>query len=321
MTIADLLRDATRRLAGRPSCTDDPPSPRLDAEVLLSHVLNKDRAWLLAHDDEPVSPFAERDFQKLIERRMAHEPVAHLVGHKAFMGLELKTNRHVLIPRPETELLVEAAIAWIRESDPGRTFFWDVGTGSGAIAASLATAFPGLAGLATDVSATALHVAEENFETLRLTHRVRTLKADLLDPGVYAILRDAARQTDRLAIAANLPYLAETDRGTMMPDVVDFEPERALFARENGLAVIRRFVGQLRRHLAEWGFRDAFLLFEYDPPQTPKICALLDTLKESAAEYRLDIHRDLAGRERFATLELRGIVRQAPRHQPPTTSS
>jgi release factor glutamine methyltransferase len=237
------------------------------------------------------------------------------------MGLEIKTNRHTLIPRPETELLVEAAIDWMRGDDLSRTFFWDVGTGSGAIAASLATASPASSGLATDVSATALRVAEDNFERLQLAHRIPTLKADLLDPTIYRILQDAARRADRLVIAANLPYLPEADRAAMMPDVVDFEPERALFAEENGLAVIRRFVGQLRRHLAEWGFRDAFLLVEYDPPQTPNIRTLLEGLGDLAREHRVGIHHDLAGRERFATLELRGIVPQTPKRQPPTTSS
>lgn len=320
MTIADLLREATSRLAGRPSCTDDPPSPRLDAEVLLAHVLDADRTWLLAHDREPVSPFAERDFQKLVGRRMKHEPVAYLVGHKAFMGLDIKTDRYVLIPRPETELLVEAALDWIREGDLSRSFFWDVGTGSGAIAAALATACPESSGLATDASATALHVAEGNFERLRLAHRIHALKADLLDPAAYRVLQDAACQADRLVVAANLPYLPEADRAAMMPDVVDFEPKRALFARENGFATIRRFIGQLHRHLGEWGFDDAFLLFEYDPPQTQKIRALLERLGDLAGTHRVDIHHDLAGRDRFATLELRGIAPQTPRRQPPTTS-
>jgi release factor glutamine methyltransferase len=237
------------------------------------------------------------------------------------MGLEIKTNRHALIPRPETELLVETAIDWMRGGNLSRTFFWDVGTGSGAIAASIATASPASSGLATDMSAMALHVAEDNFERLQLTHRIRSLKADLLDPTVYRVLQDAARRADRLVIAANLPYLPEADRAAMMPDVVDFEPERALFARENGLAIIRRFVGQLRRHLAEWGFRDALLLFEYDPPQTPNIRTLLEGFDDLAREHRIDIRRDLAGRDRFATLELRGIMPQAPKRQPPTTSS
>jgi release factor glutamine methyltransferase len=200
---------------------------RLDAEVLLAHVLGVDRTELYLRPDRAVEGPAVRAFQDLVRRRsVGHEPVAYLVGRRGFRHLEIAVDPRVLIPRPETETLVEVGLEL-----PGGARVVDVGTGSGALALALKDERPDLEVLATDVSAGALEVARANAGRLGLD--VTFLQADLLE-GVPAVD----------AVLSNPPYVAEADRATLQREITHHEPELALFAGEDGLLVARRLVAQ-----------------------------------------------------------------------------
>src|SRR5690349_12348876 len=196
-------------------------TPRLDAEVLLAHVLGVDRAALITAPERELTPEQARAFMDAARRRREREPVAYITGWKGFRHIELAVDRRVLIPRPETEHLVEAALGL-----PAGTRVVDVGTGSGAIALALKSERPDLSVSATDVSADALAVARANAERLGLD--VTFVEGDLL----------AGLEAD--AVVANPPYVGEDE--TVMPEVARYEPRVAVFSAEDGLAVIRRLV-------------------------------------------------------------------------------
>jgi release factor glutamine methyltransferase len=194
-------------------------TPRLDAELLLAHALDVERSRLLIED------FAVPDeFQSLLERRAAREPVAYIVGHKDFRRIRLVVDRRVLIPRPETELLVEAGL-----SLPEGARVADVGTGSGAVALALKDERPDLAVTGVEISEEALEVARANAARLGLD--VRFVQADLLDGEEYD------------AVVANLPYVADGDE--LPPEIARYEPPDALFAGPDGLDVARRLIDRL----------------------------------------------------------------------------
>jgi release factor glutamine methyltransferase len=213
----------------------------LDAEVLARHVLSWDRGTLLAHGREPAPPGFDGAFDALIARRVRREPVAQIVGHREFWGLEFEVTRDVLIPRPETELIVEEAIDFSRES-AWRTGL-DMGTGSGCIAVAIAHALPGAYVIATDCSGAALAVAQRNAARHGVADRVALVATDLM-AGV-------AGPFD--VIVSNPPYVPERQSPTLQPEVVHFEPRRALFAGADGLTVIRRLLNEAHSCLAPHG--------------------------------------------------------------------
>jgi release factor glutamine methyltransferase len=201
-------------------------SPRLDAELLLGAALGVDRAALVLEPRREVAGPAARAFSELVRRRsVEREPVAYLLGRKGFHRIELAVDRRVLVPRPETELLVEVGLGL-----PAGARVVDVGTGSGAVALALKHERPDLDVTATDASEDALDVARTN--ALRLGLDVRLVHADLLD--------GLAGPFD--AVLSNPPYVAEAERARLAPDIVRHEPPGALFAGADGLAVIRRLV-------------------------------------------------------------------------------
>ena len=197
-------------------------SPRLDAELLLAEATGWERARLTAEPEGGVPADAARRFGEMVRRRLRREPVAYILGRKGFRSIELAVDRRVLIPRPETELLVELAL----ELRPRRAL--DLGTGSGAIALALADELPGCEVIATDTSAAALEVARANAERLGLTERVELVETMLpVDPGELDL------------IVANLPYVAEAEWGGLEPEVTEWEPREALLAGSDGLDVLR----------------------------------------------------------------------------------
>ena len=239
---------------------------RLDAEVLLAGVLGVDRAVLFAHPERTLEPGEARAFRDMVTRRIHREPVAYLVGRRAFRRLELAVDPRVLVPRPETEHVVEAAL----DLPPGARVV-DVGTGSGAIALALKDERPDLALLATDSSAAALEVARANAERLGL--HVTFLHGDLLAPVEGPVD----------AVVSNPPYVARGDR--LPPDVAHHEPAEALYAGDDGLDVIRRLVP------AAAGA--PFLALEVGLGQAPAVEALVRD-----AGFATEVVRDLAGIER-----------------------
>jgi release factor glutamine methyltransferase len=198
--------------------------PRLDAEVLLAEATGWDRAALAADPEAEVPPAAARRFGEMVRRRLRREPVAYILGRRGFRRLELAVDPRVLVPRPETELLVELAL----ELRPGRVL--DVGTGSGAIALAIADELPGCEVTATDTSAAALEVASGNAERLGLAGRVRLLPGTIPEGGEFDL------------ILANLPYVAERDWASLQPEVTEWEPREALLAGPDGLDAFRALI-------------------------------------------------------------------------------
>jgi release factor glutamine methyltransferase len=246
-----VLEAASARLRNAGSDT-----PRLDAELLLAHALGVDRSRLYL-DDAPEP----EEFEPLLARRAAREPVAYIVGYKDFRRIRLAVDRRVLIPRPETELLVEAALEL-----PAGARVADVGTGSGAVALALKDERPDLNVTGLDISGEALEVARENAGRLGLD--VRFAESDLLDDGEYD------------AVLANLPYVPSGVE--LQPEIAEYEPGAALFAGADGLDLIRRLIARVDGV--------PFIALEVGFGQEAEVANLLGG--------RTEILRDLAGPER-----------------------
>ncbi len=224
--------------------TAEVDTPRLDAALLLAHVLGKDRAWLWAHLDDAMPVELQGQFNALVTRRAQREPLAYLLGEWEFYARPFYVNKHVLVPRPETELLVEEALKWLRQhpTDEPQSVI-DVGTGSGDIAVTLAAEAPSLQLTAIDISPDALATAQRNAERHNVSERITFLQGDLLAPVSYKVS----------AIIANLPYISEEEYATLMPEVRDYEPVTALRAADDGLALVRRLIDDAPAHLLPGG--------------------------------------------------------------------
>lgn len=252
-------------------------SPRLDAEVLLSHVLDKERIYLYVHFDEPLMAAELAEYKEMIKRRIAREPVAYIIGKKEFMGLNFKVTPKVLVPRPDTEILVGAVLDYLPET---AVRVADIGTGSGAVALSILINNDRLNVEAVDISAEALAVAEENAESLGIAERVTFLEGDLLSPlsGEYD------------AIVSNPPYIPKADMLTLAPEVRKYEPELALYGGEDGLDFYRRLADGAGVFLCDGGF----LSVEVGIGEAAEVAALF----EAAGLVRPEIIKDYAGIER-----------------------
>jgi release factor glutamine methyltransferase len=259
------------------------PDASLEAELLARHVLGLDRAELHARPERPVSPEELAAVKALAERRARGEPSAYITGHRWFYKLDFHVGDGVLIPRPETELLVDLALAAIRESR-GRAAA-DIGTGSGVIAVSLAHEVRDLTVVATDVSEKALAIARQNAERYGVADRIIFRQGDLLEPltGPVDI------------ICANLPYVKETELSAGGP--LSCEPQLALDGGPDGLDVFRRFFPQVGSRLCPGGR----LFLEIGAGQAPALLALLE---RDLPPGRFTVHRDLARHERVIEFRL-----------------
>ncbi|RME82116.1 MAG: peptide chain release factor N(5)-glutamine methyltransferase [Caldilineae bacterium] len=262
-------------------------SPRLDAQLLLAHVLQVERTYLLAHPEQALTPEQQERCHGLLARRLHREPLAYITGRRWFYGLELTVTPAVLIPRPETEQLVETALAWLEQRAHTPLWVADIGTGSGAIAVALAVHTPSSVHIvATDVSPQALEVARANAREHRVEHRIDFRLGDTFEP--------LGEPVD--LILANLPYVAEEDREQLMPEVRDYEPALALFAGRDGLDVLTPFLEQAPRHLRPQGA----ILLEIGYLQGPTIRRLA---RRAFPRARIRLHRDLAGLQRLLEVQ------------------
>lgn len=280
-TIGQALYEARRKLK-----EVEGAEPVLDSEVLLCHVTGLDRAGLYREWEAILTVREEKRFWELIERRLLGEPVAYLTCRKEFMGLEFKVGPAVLIPRPETELLVEKALALL----PPAPLVIDVGTGSGAIGISLAALIPDSVVYATDCSEEALHVAGENAARHGVERRVRFYRGDLLEPLAGVVPAGGAD-----LIAANLPYIPSGQLAGLPKSVRQFEPALALDGGADGLELYRRLIPVAAVFLKKGGL----LLMEIGFNQAEGILKMLD------ASWQADIVKDLAGLNRLVVARLR----------------
>jgi len=232
---AAVLREATTALS------DTSYSPRLDAELLLAHALGIEREQLLLKMPDLQSP---PEFAALVERRQQSEPVAYIIGRKEFWGLDFQVTPDVLIPRPDSELLIEEAVRAFASAQPGRIL--DLGTGSGALLLSALHEFPDATGLGMDASAAALQIAHNNADALELADRARFLLLDWKRPDWTKAIGSGFD-----LILANPPYVSTRSR--LSADVADFEPHSALFAGEAGLDDYRIIIPALEKLLSTTG--------------------------------------------------------------------
>ena len=262
---------------------------RLDAEWLLAAALGVDRLQLYLKYDRPLSSEEREAFKPLLRRRARREPLQYIIGRTGFRELELKTDPRVLIPRPETEVLVQEVLDW---ASSGTESVWDMGTGTGAVALSLAAEGTWTRVVATDVSPEALSVAADNAERYDLGGHVEFREGSLFEP-----LEEGERFD---VIVSNPPYIAEGEKGELQPEVRDWEPPEALFAGEDGLDVIRQLVAGAPKHLLPGGL----LALECGLGQAEGIAA---DVQATGAFGAVRIRSDLTGRPRFVTAE-RGTV-------------
>lgn len=254
-------------------------SPRLDAEVLLGHILGRERIYLYVHFDEPLEPAELARYREAIKQRVQRIPVAYIIGEKEFMGLTFKVTEDTLVPRPDTEILVQAAIERLRASGEEAPRFADIGTGTGAICLSVLHFLPQAIADTVDISPAARAVAEENAAALEVASRVTFHTGDLLAPlaGSYD------------AILSNPPYIPDDDIAALAPEVRLKEPRTALAGGKDGLDFYRRLMADAPALLKDGGF----LAVEVGIRQAAPVAALA-----APSFSRTEILKDYAGIER-----------------------
>ncbi|MBI5824158.1 MAG: peptide chain release factor N(5)-glutamine methyltransferase [Chloroflexi bacterium] len=282
MKIRDLLDDAARGLVFS-------DTPQLDAQIILAHVIGRPRSWLIAHLETPLTPPQIDSAQQAFARLKAGEPLPYIIGHWEFFGLDFNVTKDVLIPRPETELLVEKSISWLTSRPEARSVV-DVGTGSGAIAISIASHIPNVKILATDISPAALKVAKSNAHKFNVQSQIEFIECDLLpssfilDPSSFDLL------------CANLPYIP-TETLHKLP-IYGSEPTLALDGGLDGLDPYRR----LLKLAPNWLTPNGKILLEIEASQGAKILSLA---YDSFEDVTINLHQDLAGHDRILEITLR----------------
>lgn len=282
-------------------------TPDLDAQVLLAHVLDRPRAWVLAHPEATLTPKQKRALEKALLQLESNVPLPYVLGKWEFFGLEFEVTPEVLIPRPETELLVERAVAWLRrrlamnrqamdtksaEADWGRLRAVDVGAGCGCIAIALAVNVPELLVVATDISPAAVEVARRNATKFGISERVEFFCCNLFPSEKTFDIRPSTFNL----IVANLPYVpTETLHGLR---VYGREPTLALDGGADGLDIIRRLLADAPRHLSPRGL----ILLEIESSQGAKVLSLA---QDAFAEAEIHLHQDLTGHDRLLEIAFR----------------
>lgn len=281
MKVKEALRDTVKKLAA--AAVEEAP---LEAELLLMHAMDIDRVGLYVRLDDDLPSRYKSSLSRLVTRRLAKEPSAYILGHREFYGLDFYVAPGVLIPRPETETLVEESVAYIRSNFPNDyPVIADIGTGSGAVAISLAYLFPKTKVYATDISAQALDIATLN--CIRHGVRVELLEGDLLAPLSQAVD----------IIAANMPYIRDDEMGGLSEEIRGYEPRVALSGGEDGLDVIRRLIIDAPGKLRNGGV----VLLEVAPSQAEGLISWAKGLK---SWKRIDIVADSGGFARVVKLVL-----------------
>lgn len=276
LTVLEIIRRTTEFLASR-----GVESPRLSAEHLVGHALGLNRMRLYLEFERPLTEPELSLIRPLVKRRSQREPLQHILGEVDFAGVRLKVDRRALIPRPETELLVEVVASWAVENPPVARIA-DLGTGTGAIALGLAERLPSVTVLAVDREDAALALARENAAARLCGDRVEFVRSDW-----FTAMPSASCDI----IVSNPPYLSETELAEVAPEVRDFEPRSALVAAEDGLGDLLKIIAGAGERLRRGGL----LALETGPSQH---AALIDAAN-TAGYSRVESRRDLTGRDRF----------------------
>lgn len=274
MQLGEILSSATKQL------THTSDSPRLDAEVLLAQCLNKSRTWLATWPDKAINTTQAQQFSELLERRLNGEPIAHITGHREFWSLDIQVNKHTLIPRPDTELLIEQVL--LNSPLDNCIQLLDLGTGSGAIALALASERPKWQITASDQSSAALQMAKKNARQLNLSN-IQFYQGSWFAP---------LKQTKFDIIACNPPYIPVDDPHLSQGDV-RFEPLSALASGADGLDDIRLIADQARQHLKPHGR----LIIEHGYDQKEQLMLIFENL----CYKNITQHLDMSGNPRLTS--------------------
>lgn len=296
MDIKKALFEAAKKLEKHSS------TPQLDAEILLSYTIKKPREFILGHPEISLNKAQKNKFKEFIERRAKYEPIAYILGEKDFYGLNFKVNKNTLIPRPETELLVEKALDQILSStsSTNKTII-DIGTGSGNIIISIVRSFENNSNLKNidfkfyglDLSKKALLVAKHNAKKNNVADKIKFLKSNLLECFLKKNL--AIKQFSNLIILANLPYLEENWKNSLKDKDtkgLKYEPDLALYSGEDGLDAYQKLSNQIK----SLSSKNILLFCEIGPAQKPKMKKIFSFAKKIA------FHKDLAGKWRVAEI-------------------
>jgi release factor glutamine methyltransferase len=269
VNIAEALALCTAQLTER-----DVPDARRDAVLLVAFVIGRDKTFLIAHPETPLTPQQTEVLSEITARRSTREPLQYITGRQEFYGLEFEVTPDVLIPRPETEILVGRAIGFLSTLETPH--FCEIGVGSGCISISVLQELPNASAVACDISQKALAVASRNAEKHGVSDRLELIVSDLFDS-----VPDRAFD----AIFSNPPYVPEVDFDSLQPEVRDHEPTVALTSGADGLTVIERLIGQAPRHLRSGGM----LLFEMGFNQSGKVSEMLDENAWTEIEFLPDL--------------------------------
>lgn len=283
MIISAAIRSAAERLS-----IAGVPEPRREASLILRYAIGKNTAFIIAHPEYELSSEESAKFETAVRRRQQREPFQLILGSQEFYGLDFQVEAGVLIPRPETEILVERAIEILRRADQPATFF-EIGVGTGCICISILDAVRTATATAVDISMQALAVAGRNSDRLGVSERLELLRSDL-----FQAVPD--RTFDM--IVSNPPYVSLREKPKLQREVVDFDPPIALFAGEEGLDVLRRIAAEAPRYLVRGGY----LLMEIGHGQSESVKKLFETNKWQNVEFLNDlqgIQRTVAVRRAF----------------------
>ncbi len=288
-----LLSDITNCLA---SISD---TPALDASVLIAHIINKPRTWVMAHPELTISTEQQKQLDGSLAELERGKPFPYVLGHWEFFGLDFDITPDVLIPRPETELLVEKAIAWLQKF-PTKRNVADIGTGSGAIAISIAVNIPDAKILATDIASKALQVAQQNAIKHGVSDRINYIECDLLPDQSQIVNRQrlhlAQAQVSSInLLCANLPYIPTRTLRSL--PIYEREPTLALDGGEDGFDLFRK----LMKVAPKWMTPDSVMLLEIEATLGKQTAELA---RELFPNVNIQLHQDLTGRDRLLEIEL-----------------
>lgn len=292
------IRDVEIKYAGK--------LDKLDLDLIVAHVIKKSREFVLAHPEHKIPKFKIENLKLKIARRRRGEPLAYILGHKEFYGLDFKVTKDTLIPRPETELLVEQALQEIQvESIKNKvSSIIDVGTGSGNIIISVAKNTTQEAKFyATDISSKALKIAKQNTRTHKVNSKIRFLHGNLLDPifGNWSRLGGMEIGNSRMIILANLPYLSKEIYDATLPNVQKYEPKSALYSANEGLAHYEKLLKQIKELMITGHCSLITVLMEISPEQKTKLPKLI---KEYLSQAKVEFQKDLTGKWRVCKIKI-----------------
>lgn len=293
MTIAQALFAATKQLARAHI-----ENPQLEAEILLAHLLGKERIWFHLHPEFLLEDPVNKQYMALVARRAVHEPTAYILEQREFRSLSFRVTGDTLIPRPETELIVEIALALVKQERWHRPFILDLGTGCGILAITLAHEIPEAALVATDRSFPALIVAHQNAERHGVKSRVSLVQADWINPfrscetGIFPREKGAVSLNQGFhLVVSNPPYVANKDKRLLAKEIFNYEPEGSLFSGKDGLEDIEKLIKTVPQVLR----KEAWFICEIGWNQGKQAIQIT----RDTGKYRcIEIRKDLSGKDR-----------------------